>query len=139
MCGSEYNHDYDDDLVCSDCLPYRWCECCEQWVPESEYVGNHSMCQYCYENLPLCEICENHTEDARYIHIGLNYKLFYPYKTITLCEECFEDYDDIIHKYDSFGYWIHIDDIPDSWWVSFFESKEDIAEKLNSMLLESQK
>ena len=139
MCGSEYNHDYDDDLVCSDCLSYRWCECCEQWVPESEYIDNHSMCQYCYDNLPCCEICENRTEDAYYIHIGLNDKLFYPYKTITFCEECFEDYDDIIHKYDNFGHWIHIDDIPDSWWANFIEAKEDIAEKLNSMLLESQK
>lgn len=70
ICGKEsYNVYYDNesDLACEKCAPKLWCdECgCKLSAEEAIMIDGVPYCQYCANDVPICEGCEeSHIESC---------------------------------------------------------------------------
>lgn len=66
VCGNTNDMDFDDsgegEIVCQRCVTRYSCCKCGDTITNSEFlfeVGGNYYCQYCYDNLPQCDCCDN--------------------------------------------------------------------------------
>lgn len=66
-CGEDADFDTESYLYCCDCVHEKYCSKCGARLNDDEaIVDSHTgnvYCEYCYDNLPVCDCCHEHTDD----------------------------------------------------------------------------
>jgi hypothetical protein len=65
ICGREAAFEEDDSLGCEDCVEIIYCWSCGDRIFNDNvtYVNGRPYCSSCYNNLPVCDCCEDVIED----------------------------------------------------------------------------
>lgn len=108
-CGSIENL-REDSLCCDNCEQVAFCSCCGERIYDEDeicYVGNDTLCRYCYdERIGTCDSCcdDFDNDDLKTIKVYINNEdnqsiYVIDYNT-TLCPDCFNNFvkENVINK-----------------------------------------
>lgn len=124
-------------LVCAPCGGYHFCSVCGDLIIDdcdSCHLSNGEVvCEYCYQDLPQCDICEDIVMPSDIIHIyiklidfdeqNFDYININKLYSIPMCDNCLHDknyknlYGDLIERvtgnWSAFGYYFDLNNIDD--------------------------
>lgn len=101
-CGRETgDFSYESNLACGNCDNELYCYKCGERVHEydAHWVNDECYCEYCYQDLPYCDACEETVTDGglNRLYISKDGKI-YKWYYADVCYDCY-DYNPHILKY----------------------------------------